>query len=109
MTDANLGLSSTRTRAGLAAMRSYFTGPDSAYQMLAIASLEVVGEKRLKQMVYLDMIDDFYTSLVGGEDHYLNSDGKIDVQQLQEAIVKAYIEYYGEYVPSLDQILEPRG
>ncbi len=76
--------------------------------MLAIASLEVVGDQRLKKMVFLDMIDDFYTSLVGGEDNYLNKDGKIDVQHLQEAIVKAYIEYYGEYVPSFNQILEPR-
>ena len=109
LTEANLGLSSTRTREGIAAMRTYFTGPDSAYQMLAIASLQVVGVQRLKQMVYLDMIDAFYTDLVGGEDNYLNADGKLDLEQVKVAIVKAYIEYYGEYVSSFDQLLESRG
>jgi len=109
LTEANLGLSSTRTREGIAAMRTYFTGPDSAYQMLAIASLQVVGVQRLKQMVYLDMIDAFYTNLVGGEDNYLNADGKLDLEQVKVAIVKAYIEYYGEYVSSFDQLLESRG
>jgi len=109
LTEANLGLSSTRTREGIAAMRTYFTGPDSAYQMLAIASLQVVGAQRLKQMVYLDMIDAFYTDLVGGEDNYLTADGKLDLEQVKEAIVKAYIEYYGEYVSSFDKLLEPRG
>lgn len=105
---ANLGLSSTGTEEGLAAMRSYFTGPEAAYQMLAIASLEVVGRQRLKKTVYLDMIDEFYTTLVGGEDQYLDQDGRLRADSLRQAILQAYNNYYGEYKLSLEQILESR-
>jgi hypothetical protein len=105
---ANLGLSSTGTEEGLAAMRSYFTGPEAAYQMLAIASLEVVGQQRLKKTVYLDMIDEFYTTLVGGEDQYLDQDGRLRADSLRQAILQAYNNYYGEYKLSLEPILESR-
>jgi hypothetical protein len=58
-----------------------------------------------KKTAYLDMIDKWYSLLIGKE-NYVSSDGKLDVEKLKEAMVKAHNEYYGDSVLLLDQILE---
>ncbi len=107
LSTANLGLSSVGTPQALAAVRSYFTGPNSAYQLLAISCLKIVGENRLHQIVYLDMVDNKYTKMVGA-DHYVLPDGSLDLPKVAIAIVQSYNEYYSQNVQSLTEILELR-
>lgn len=102
----NIELSSTGTAGDLAAMRSYLADPGGGYQLLAAACLQVIGNQRLKKTVYLDMIDDFYTRLVG-QDHYVLSNGQLNLPQLKQGIVNAYNEYYGENVTSFQDLVGP--
>lgn len=101
---ANIELS-TGTEDDVARVRSYFTGPTSAYHLLAINCLQVLGNRRLRETGYLDMIDKWYTSLVG-EKHYVAGDGGLDHEKLKEAIGRANNEYYGQNSTSLEQIVE---
>lgn len=104
LNQANISIS-TGSPADLARVRTYFTGPTSTYQMLAVASLQVIGENHFKKTVYLDMMDKWYTLLIGDE-NYVSSDGTLDTEKLKEAMVKAHNEYYGDNALLLDHILE---
>jgi hypothetical protein len=101
---ANIELS-TGTEDDVARVRSYFTGPTSAYHLLAINCLRVLGNRRLRGTGYLDMIDKWYTSLVG-EEHYVAGDGGLHHEKLKEAIVKANNEYYGQNATSFEQVVK---
>jgi hypothetical protein len=101
---ANIELS-TGTEDDVARVRSYFTGPTSAYHLLAINCLQVLGNWRLRETGYLDMIDKWYTSLVGTE-HYVAGDRRLDHEKLQEAIVKANNEYHGQNATSFEQVVK---
>ena len=102
---ANIKLS-TGTEDDVARVRSYFTGPTSAYHLLTINSLQVLGNRRLRDTGYLDMIDKWYTLLVG-EKHYVTDDGGLDHEKLKEAIVRANNEYYSQNATSFEQVVEP--
>jgi len=97
---------STGTAKDLERVRGYFTGPDSAYHMLAVASLQIVGDRQFRQTAYLDMIEKWYTIVVG-EDNYLTPDGQLHLEQVPEAMVKAHNEYHGDDAQSLEEILLP--
>ena len=101
---ANIKLS-TGTEDDVARVRSYFTGPTSAYHLLATNCLQVLGNRRLRDTGYLDMIDKWYTSLVG-EKHYVAEDGGLDHEKLKAAIVRANNEYYAQNATSLEQLVE---
>lgn len=105
LNQANISIS-TGSPADLARVRTYFAGPASPYQLLAVASLQIIGENHFKKTAYLDMIDKWYTILIGGE-KYVSSDSTLDMEKLKEAMVKAHNEYYGDSVLLLDHILEP--
>lgn len=102
---ANIVLS-TGTDEDRARVRSYLTGPTSAYYLLAINCLEVIGPQRFKKTAYLDLIDKWYTGRVG-EANYVAPDGKLHVEQLKAAIVQAHNEYYGDTVTAFEQLIEP--
>jgi hypothetical protein len=84
--------------------RSYFTGPDSAYHMLAVAALKVVGERRFVQPIHLDIVDKWYTLAAGSG--YAER-GPLDPQLVEQSLVAAYNDYYADTAPSLDVLLEP--
>jgi hypothetical protein len=100
---ANIELS-TGTEDDVVRVRSYFTGPTSAYHLLAINCLQVLGNRRLKETGYLDMIDKWYTSLVG-EKHYVAGDGGLNHGKLKEAIVRANNDYHGQNATSFEQVV----
>jgi hypothetical protein len=88
-------------------VRGYFTGPTAPYHLLAVSCLQIMGNQRLKRTGYLDMIDDFYTRLVG-EKNYASANGELNLEKVKEAIVKAQNEIHGDNLTSFEQIVEPR-
>jgi|GEM_PF-3166322 len=103
LNQANISLS-TGSSADLTRVRTYFTGPTSSYQLLAVASLQVIDGKHFKNTAYLDMIDKWYTILIG-EKNYVSSNGQLDLEKLKEAMVKAHNEYYGDNILLLEDML----
>lgn len=88
-------------------MMGYFVEPDSAYGLLAMGCLELIGTQRLAKTGFLDMIDKWYTELVGGEEQYA-PDGHLDLEMLMEAMVRAQNDYYDDSVVGFEQLLEPK-
>ena len=86
--------------------RSYFTGPESAYHKLAVASLKVVGERRFKLPINLDIVDKWYTQAAGSG--YAER-GPLDLEKVKQALLDAHNDYYGDDASALDALLEPRG
>jgi hypothetical protein len=84
--------------------RSYFTGPDSAYHMLAVASLTVLGEQRFIQPVNLDIVDKWYTQAVGTG---YEERGPLDLEIVKQSLIDAHNDYWGDNATSLDELLEP--
>lgn len=84
--------------------RTYFTGPDSAYHMLAIAALTVVEGRRFIQPVNLDIVDKWYTESAGSG--YAER-GPLDLDLVRQALLDSYNEYWGAQAGSLDEVLEP--
>lgn len=86
-------------------VRGYLEDPNGAYYLLALSCLEILGDQQLNQTGYLDLIDKWYTNLVGGPQQYLLPDGTLDLEKVKEAIVQAQNEYYGEQATSFDEVL----
>jgi hypothetical protein len=103
---ANIVLS-TGSSEDVERVRGYFTGSKSAYYLLTASCLQIVDNQRLKKIGYLDMIDKWYTLLVG-EKNYISADGKLNLEKVKEAMVKAQNEYYGDGATSFEQIIESR-
>lgn len=97
---------STGTEEDIARVRGYVTGPDSAYYLLGVNSLELVEAQRFKQPEYLDMIDKWYTARVG-EENYLAAQGQLHQEELKAAIVQAHNEYYDDAATAFEQLVEP--
>ena len=102
---ANVKLS-TGSEDDVARVRGYFTGPTSAYHVLAVNCLQVLGSQRLRETGYLDMVDKWYTALVG-EKEYASANGGLHHEKLKEAIVKANNEFHGQSATSFEQVIEP--
>ena len=84
--------------------RSYFTGPDSAYHMLAVASLTVLGDRRFIEPVNLDIVDKWYTQAVGSG--YAER-GPLDLDIVAQSLIDAHNDYYSDNAAALDELLEP--
>jgi hypothetical protein len=82
--------------------RSYFNGPESAYHMLAVAVLEVVGDRRFKQPIHLDIVDEWYTVAAG------SAYATLDPVIVEQSLIDANNDYYTDNATSLDELLEPR-
>jgi hypothetical protein len=61
----------------------------------------------MKKTGYLDMIDKHYTFLSSGS-NYLSADGKVDLERVRVAMVKAQIDFHGGDAKSFEQIVESR-
>jgi hypothetical protein len=101
LVQANIRLSEPEDEART---RTYFTGPDSAYHMLAVASLEVIGERRFTQYINLDIVDKWYTQAAGSgyEDH-----GPLDPEIVIQSLINAHNDYWSDNATTLDELLEP--
>jgi hypothetical protein len=88
-------------------VRGYLTGPEPAYRLLAASCLQLMGNQRLKQIGYLDMIDKHYTLLVGAS-NYVSANGKLNLERVKEAMVKAQNDFHGSSATSFEQIVESR-
>lgn len=104
LAQANIVIS-TGTEQDRERVRGYFTGPDSAYHMLAIASIQIVGDRQFRQTAYLDMIEKWYSIAVG--ENYLTGDGQLHLDKVPEAMVRAHNEYHGDHAQTLEEILLP--
>jgi hypothetical protein len=85
-------------------VRKFIVNPDTNYKVLAEHVLEVVGDQRFRQTIYLDEIDVRYGDVVGSE-HYTD----FDPDQLRAGMVRAWNEHYtDQQVESYDEIVEPQ-
>jgi hypothetical protein len=98
--EANIALSAVQ----VGQVREYINDPNTGYKMLAEHALQVVGDQKFRDTLYLDELDTRYTELVG-EDHY----AEFDDDQLKAGMVRAWNEHYpDQQVTSFDEIVEPR-
>jgi hypothetical protein len=83
-------------------VRAFLNNPDTGYKLLAEHALEVLGDQKFRQTIYLDELDTKYTELVG-EAHYAD----FDAEHLKEAMVAAWNNHYpDQLMDSFDQIVE---
>lgn len=104
--DANI-LISTGDIAAYNRVIGYLQEEESAYRLLAENCLKVIGKERLAKTAYLDMIDKWYTQIIGdGADYAPN--GRLDQKALKEAMVRAQNDYYGDDISSFSDLLAPK-
>jgi hypothetical protein len=100
LTSANMALSEVQVDK----VREYINDPNTGYKLLAEHALQVVGDQKFRDTLYLDELDVRYTELVG-EEHY----AEFNEERLKEAMVRAWNEHYTDkQVGSFDEIVEPR-
>jgi hypothetical protein len=100
LADANIALSAVQVEN----VRDYINKPDTGYKAFAEHALQVVGDRKFRDTIYLDEMEVKYTELVG-EEHYI----EFNDQRLREAMVEAWNGHYpDQQVTSFDEIVEPR-
>jgi hypothetical protein len=100
LAQANIALSAVQVEQ----VREYVNDPNTGYKLLAEHALQVVGDQRFRNTLYLDELDTRYTDLVGQE-HY----AEFDQEQLKAAMVRAWNEHYtDQQVDSFEQLVETR-
>jgi hypothetical protein len=100
LTEANIALSAVQVEQ----VREYINDSSTGYKLLAEHALQVVGDQKFRDTLYLDELDTRYTDLVG-QDHY----AEFNEERLKEAMVRAWNEHYTDrQVDSFDQIVESR-
>jgi hypothetical protein len=98
--EANIALSDVQVEQ----VREYINDPNTGYKLLAEHALQVVGDQKFSDTLYLDELDTRYTDLVG-EEHF----AEFDEERLKEAMVQTWNEHYpDQQVQSFDQMVEPR-
>ncbi|MEP7340643.1 MAG: hypothetical protein ABI977_23125 [Acidobacteriota bacterium] len=88
-------------------VRGYFDGPEAPYYLLAVTCLQALGNERLKLTGYLDMIDKHFSTM-GDESIYVPVDGKLDLEKVKEAMVKAQRDYHSDQARTFEEIVGPR-
>lgn len=88
-------------------VRGYFDGLEAPYRLLAISCLQILGNQRLKKTGYLDMIDKHFSEM-GDESIYVPVDGKLNLEKVKQAMVKAQREYHGDLARIFEEIVELR-
>lgn len=88
-------------------VRGYFDGPEAPYYLLAVSCLQIMGNQRLKKTGYLDMIDKHYSKM-GGASIYVPVDGKLNLEKVKEAMVKAQKDFHSDQASSFEEIVESR-
>jgi hypothetical protein len=98
--DTNIALSAVQVEQ----VREYINDPNTGYKLLAEHALQVVGDHKFRDTIYLDELDTRYTELVG-EEHY----AEFNEEHLKTAMVRAWNEHYPDkQVESFEEIVEPR-
>jgi hypothetical protein len=105
--EANIALSAVQVDQ----VREFINDPGTPYKQLAEHALQVVGDQRFRDTLYLDELDGRYTNLIREEQHrdfeqrYL----AFDEEQLKEAMVRTWNgRYTDDQVDVFEQIVEPR-
>jgi hypothetical protein len=88
-------------------VRGYFDASEAPYRLLAISCIQVMGNQRLKKTGYLDMIDKHFSAM-GDESLYVPVDGKLNLEKVKQAMVKAQREYHGDLARIFEEIVELR-
>jgi TIR domain len=104
--DANI-LISTGDSADYNRVMGYLQEKNSPYKILAADCLKVIGKDRLVKTGYLDMIDKWYTQLIGDGAEYAPN-GRLDQKTLKEAMIRAQNEFYGDDISSFPELLVPK-
>jgi hypothetical protein len=100
LTAANIALSAVQVEQ----VREYINDPDTGYKLLAEHALQVVGDQRFRETIFLDELDVRYTELVG-EEHF----AEFNEDRLKEAMVLAWNGHYTDNkVESFEEIVESR-
>ncbi len=103
---ANIELS-TGSAAEREKVRGYFDGPEAPYYLLAVTCIQALGNQRLKKKGYLDMIDKHFSTM-GDESIYVPVNGKLNLEKVKEAMVKAQRDYHSDQARTFEEIVEPR-
>ncbi len=88
-------------------VRGYFDGPEAPYYLLAVSCIQLLGNQRLKKTGYLDMIDKHFSTM-GNESIYVPVNGKLNLEKVKEAMVKAQKEFHGDQATTFEEIVESR-
>lgn len=86
-------------------VRSYFDGPEAPYYLLAVTCIQILGNQRLKKTGYLDMIDKHFSTM-GDESIYIPVNGKLSLEKVKEAMVKAERDYHSDQARTFEEIVE---
>ena len=78
----------------------------TSYPAIAQATLNLIGQKRLKQPVYLDVIIGFYENGAGGSSP--RKVGDVKIERLRDAVTRSYNERYGQHASSFEELTMPR-
>ncbi|MBL8190197.1 MAG: hypothetical protein JNK38_19430 [Acidobacteria bacterium] len=100
-------LLSTGSAAEREKVRGYFDGPKAPYYLLAVTCIQVLGNQRLKKTGYLDMIDKHFSTM-GDESIYVPVNGKLNLEKVKEAMVKAQQDYHSDQARTFEEIVERR-
>lgn len=88
-------------------VRGYFVGSDAPYRLLAVTCIQLLGNQRLKKTGYLDMIDKHFSTM-GDESIYVPVDGKLNLEKVKQAMVKAQRDYHSDQARTFEEIVESR-
>jgi hypothetical protein len=99
-------LLSTGSDSELEKVRAYFNGPNAPYYLLAVSCVQILENQRLKKTGYLDMIDKHFSAM-GDEGIYIPVNGKLNVEKVKEAMVKAQQDYHSDQATTFAEIIEP--
>ena len=87
-------------------VRGYFVGSDAPYRLLAVTCIQLLGNQRLKKTGYLDMIDKHFSTM-GDESIYVPMDGKLNLEKVKQAMVKAQRDYHSDQARTFEEIVQP--
>jgi len=88
-------------------VRGYFVGSDAPYRLLAVSCIQILGNQRLKKTGYLDMIDKHFSEM-GDESIYVPVDGKLNLEKVKQAMVKAQRDFHSDQVRTFEEMIESR-
>ena len=98
--EANIALSAVQVEQ----VREYMNRSQTGYKLLAEHALQIVGDQRFRDTIYLDELDTRYTALVG-EARY----AEFNEDKLKEAMVLAWNGHYPDnQVDAFEKMVEPR-
>ena len=100
LADANIALSAGQAEQ----VRQSINDPGTGYKLLAEHTLQIIGDQKFRDTLYLDELDTRYNNLVG-QDHYF----EFNEEHLKEAMVRAWNDQYTDrQAETFEEIVESR-